>query len=63
MRDTNGDGRIDQRDNPDIYAATVQPVSVQRLAGTVIVVSPRGSLPGPAFDGEYYPPIVSVVQQ
>jgi hypothetical protein len=63
VRDTNGDKRVDELDGPEIYLANLQPVSVQRLSGSVTVVSARGKFPGPPSDGEYYPPIVSVVRQ
>ncbi len=63
VRDTNGDGHIDDQDNPDVYVITLQPVNVQRLSGTLVVVSPRGKFPGPSINGEYYPPISSLVRQ
>jgi hypothetical protein len=63
LRDTNRDGRIDEQDQPDVYIATLQPLEVKRLSGSVAVVSPRGRFPGPPSEGEYYPPVVSIAQQ
>ncbi|MEP7199322.1 MAG: hypothetical protein ABI874_05845, partial [Chloroflexota bacterium] len=50
-------------DRSDLYLATLQPITVQRLVGSLVVVSPRGRFPGPPVNGEFYPPIVSLVQQ
>jgi len=63
LRDTNRDGRIDEQDQADIYIAILQPLEVKRLSGSVAVVSSRGRFSAPPSDGEYYPPVVSVVQQ
>lgn len=63
LRDTNRDGRIDTQDQADLYIATLQPLEVKRLVGSVAVVSAHGRFPGPPSAGEYYPPVVSVVQQ
>ena len=63
VRDTNGDGHIDEQDTPDIDVITLQPLDLQRLSGSLTVVSPRGAFPGPAIDGEYFPPVTSTVRQ
>lgn len=63
VRDTNADGKIDERDQSDVFIASLQPLTVQRLAGIITVVSPRGKFPGPPIDGEFYPPVVSTVRQ
>jgi len=63
VRDTNGDGHIDEQDTPDIDVITLLPLDFQRLAGTLTVVSARGAFPGTAIDGEFYPPVISTVRQ
>lgn len=50
------------RDQSEIWVMTLQPFSIQRLTGSLTVVSPRGRFPGPPFEGEYLPPITSVVR-
>lgn len=62
-RDTNGDGRIDDQDTPQLQVVSVQPLDRKPLSGTLSVVSPRGPFPGPALDGEFFPPAVSTVRQ
>jgi Tol biopolymer transport system component len=61
-RDTNRDGVIDERDQAELFIITLQPLAVQPLATRTTVVSPRGHFPGPPANGEYYPPVTSVVQ-
>lgn len=63
FRDTNGNGRLDDGDRGEIYVATLQPWSLQALAGTLAVVARNGTFPGPALDGEFFPPGVFSVQQ
>jgi len=63
VRDTNGDGHVDELDAPDINVVIVQPFDVQRLTGSVTVVSAHGVFPGPAIDGEFFPPVISIVRQ
>ncbi|MBI3734138.1 MAG: PD40 domain-containing protein [Chloroflexi bacterium] len=61
-RDTNGDGKIDEQDKPDILVGNVQSLTVKRLTTSVVVISPRGRFPGPPQDGEFFPRVVSTVQ-
>jgi DnaJ domain/WD40-like Beta Propeller Repeat len=63
VRDTNGDGRIDEQDTPDIYEVTLQPPALQPLSGILTVVSARGKFPGAPIDGEIFPPLTSTVRQ
>jgi hypothetical protein len=63
VRDTNRDGRVDEQDTPDIYEIYPQLLSLQRLSGALTVISARGKFPGPSIDGEFYPPVTSIVRQ
>jgi len=63
VRDTNGDGQIDDKDAPQLEVIGLQPVDRKILAGSATVVSPRGPIPGAAIDGEFFPPVVSTVHQ
>ena len=61
VRDTNGDGHIDDQDTPQLEVIGLQPVERKIFAGSATVVSARGPMPGPAIDGEFFPPVVSTV--
>ena len=63
FRDTNGNGRLDDGDRGEIYVATLQPWSLQPLAGTLAVVARNGTFPGPALEGEFFPSGVFNAQQ
>lgn len=63
VRDSNGNGRLDDTDRGEIYLATLQPFSLLPLNGTLAVVSRNGRFPGPPLDGEVFPPGIYSVQQ
>jgi len=52
------------REQSEVYVTTLQPTfTVQRLSGSLSVVSPHGRFPGLPFDGEWYPPVISEVRR
>ena len=63
FRDTNGDSKFDDQDRAELYEGNLMPFGLQRLTGTVSVVSARGRFQGAPTDGDYYPPVISIVQQ
>jgi len=60
--DTNGNGRLDDNDRGEIFVAGLQPFALQPLSAPIAAVARNGRFPGPALDGDIFPPGIYPVQ-